>query len=233
MKPFNKTDMAARPYQYILLLHDFINKVGFDTTTGSRVVFDYMGDTTKFFSPDHFSTKHHVSDAIRWMKSGGKIFFKAGDKVYPLENVVMPDEYDNGKTSDLYHALVGIAILCKLQSPSDPVIKTDMDGMTYALDGRPVKIGKMVVGVESNIEQQTINIIQSPMFYPLLQDEIRYALGYVNRPNVFANINAIESNQLKLVICENRGITTDDVKLYARVKGAYKEVRLQQKYVAK
>lgn len=226
---FTKSLLVSRPYRYYLLLHDFMNRARFELAhSGQRVVFEYMGNSTKFFTPAQFTTYHDVHDAIVWMKSND-INFKHEKLVYALDTINMPHEYDHGSTSEFYHIFVGLAIILSLRTKKS-VRKEDLMKEVSILSKRSIMVdAKHTINLDVNVNPSTLNIVKSPMFMPLLKNEIKYAIDYVNQPNVKANIDRLigmDKYDIKVIIGQNRGITTDDIKLFENVKGNFKEIKL-------
>lgn len=202
--------------------------------TEQKMVFEYMGDARKFYTPDEFTSYHDVYSALTWMKTA-EINFKAGKLVYPLGILDMPDDYEHGSSSEFDHVLTGLAIIAKLRLGRD-VKKNDVLSEIGLLTKtkQTIQLSKSrKIEVSVRVNKSTIQILQSPLFLPLLSDEMREACKYVNSTIVNRHLTALNTNSdhqnMKLVIGENRGITTYDVKLFESVKGSFKEIKLDHR----
>lgn len=225
--------LKQRPYRYYLLLNDFINKKKFTIAhSGESMSFDYMGNQTKFYVPEQFTTYHDVYDAIIWMKSSD-IYFKNEKLVYSLININMPEDYEHGSTSEFYHIFTGLAILAKLKNKSSTVRKEDVLREIKTLSDRTIYVDKTkTIDLDVNVNPETMGIVTSPLFRPLLKDELWYACDYINKKIVADNLNQLNQSdkyKIKLVIGQNRGITTNDIKLFESVRGNFKEVKLEHR----
>ena len=226
----SRQSLLARPYRYLYLLYDFIHRKGFELGfSGVRLPFDYMGNPYKFYTPDMFTTSHDVHDALSWMKTTD-IFFKHKDDVYPLEALNTPDDYDDGHVSDIKHLFVGLAIIAKLHTQKETVSRQDVISMIeYATQRQAIVSRDKLIDIKVSLSSAAINVVNSPIFQPMLKDDIRYACDFVNSKNVSSNLDVLinsDKYKIKLVIGENRGITKNDVKLFESVKGNLKEIKL-------
>lgn len=224
--------LKQRPYRYFLLLYDFIHRNTFELAHSGEVVsFDYMGNATKFFTPTQFTTYHDVYNAITWMKAS-EFYFKHDINVYSLININMPHEYEHGSRSEFYHVFTGIGVLAKLLSGKD-IKKEDILNSLNLIGEREISVSKdKKIQMDVNINQKTLDVIKNPMFRPLLVDELRYAVKYVNSKLVSENLSKLidaDKYKSKLVIGENRGITTNDIKLFESVKGNFREIKLDHR----
>lgn len=225
--------LKTRPYRYYLLLYDFIHHRQFELThSGNKVSFEYMGDARKFYHPAEFTTYHDVYDALTWMKTA-EIFFKKEKQIYPINVLNMPEDYEHGSRSEFYHIFIGVALIYKFLNPDQTVTSKDVLKTVSRLGDRKIVVStKKVMEMDVNVSPTTLKIITSPMFSPLLKDEIRYACTFVNGKKVSGNITQLNSKDkyaIKLVIGQNRGITTNDIKLYEQVKGNFREIKLDHR----
>jgi hypothetical protein len=194
-----------------------------------------MGNQTRFFTPDQFTTYHDVYTALVWMKSAENIFFKHDKLVYTLDHITMPHEYEHGSRSEFYHILTGIAVVVSLMKNTTKLKKQDIINGLSQLANRSVKISKTkTIDLDVNVQTATLNIIRDPRFFNLLHDEIRYCIGYVNTSTVKSHIERLfqtDKYLLTLVIGQNRSITTNDIKLFESIKGNSKEIKLDHRIV--
>ena len=223
--------LKAKPYRYCLLLYDFIKRTPFEIVhSGERVIFDYMGNPTKFFTPDKFHTYHDVSDALSWMKSS-EMLFKHGTMVYSLMNIVMPKEYDHGIKNEFYHTLTGLSIVVKLLRNKKVIGVDDLLRDVSLLNKKVISIDKnRTIELDLNVSRKTIDILTSDLFNKLFREEFIYACSYVNKPVVSDNIDRLillDKYKIKVVIGDNRGITVNDLKLFESVNGNFKEIKLE------
>lgn len=231
MITFSSSLLKARPYRYYLLLHDFINRKKFTVAHSEHgVAFDYMGNATKFYTPDSFRTYHDVYEAITWMKTAS-IYFKAGDAVYTLPQIAMPDDYEHGSTSEFYHIYTGVAVLAYLMTGNHR--KEEIEKNLSLIAERKVSVDRdHTIELDVNVNPSTMGIISDPMFRPLLKTELIYAYNFIRQRIVTGNLDyfiALPKYKIKLVIGKNRGIAVDDVKLYESVNGNFKEVKLEHR----
>lgn len=224
--------LKARPYRYLLLLYDFINEHQFELAhSGEKVTFQFMGNATKFYTPAQFTSYHDVHDALSWMKTN-EIHFKHEKLVFTLPTITMPKDYEHGSTSEFYHIFTGLAVLARLKTNSKQVTPADVLKEISSLGDRSIKVGHSVIELDVNVNQATLDIVESPLFRPLLKTEVRYACDYVNKDIVSCNINYLKSldkYKIKVVIGENRSITTNDIKLFESVNGNYQEIKLDHR----
>ncbi len=224
--------LKQRPYRYYLLLNDFINRSKFEIAhSGQSVEFDYMGNSTKFYTPDSFTTYHDTYSAISWMKSS-ELYFKHDKTVYSLFNINMPDDYEHGSRSEFYHIFTGLGVIAKLRK-GDKIRKEDVLEEFNSLGERTIRFSKNhIIDIDVNVGEKTLEIVKSPLFRPLLTEELRYAVNHVNSKNVSANLEKLfetDTYKSKLVIGQNRGITTNDIKLFESVKGNFREIKLEHR----
>lgn len=225
-----RQSLLSKPYRYLYLLYDFIHRRGFELGfSGVKLPFDYMGNPYKFYTPEMFSTSHDVHDAISWMKTTD-IFFKHKDDIYPLEAINTPDDYDSGYISDIKHLLVGLSILAKLHTKKEYISNQDVLSMDRYISSRQANVSRdNVIDINISLSDSAINVVSSPIFQPLIKDDIRYACDFVNSKNVSEHLDALinsDKYKIKLVIGSNRGITKNDIKLFESVKGNLKEIKL-------
>lgn len=209
-------------------LYDFINRNGFEIgLTGTKLTFEYLGNQYKFYTPESFTSPHDIHDAISWLKTN-EVFLKDKDNVFPLEALRMPQGYNNGDTSDLRHLIVGLAIIAKLYFSKKSINQFDVINVIKFLSER-IRIGTgQEILVSINLDDKVLRIVKDAMYQPMLKDDIRYACSFVNSRNVSANLDKIMQNKyvIKLIIGENRGITTNDVKVFQSFNGNFKEIKL-------
>ena len=212
----------------MLLLNDFINKRPLEVAhTNMPVVAEYLGNQIKFYHPKEFTSYHQVYECINWMKTNA-IHLKAGTYVYPIDHIVMPEDYEHGSRSEFYHIFTGLAFLAKLRKVKKTITKEDILAEIPTLSSRTVEFGsKKLLQLDVNVNPSTLSIITNPLFRPLLKEELWYAAHFINKKIVTENmLNLLmqDSFLLKLVIGKNRGVAVNDIKLFESVNGNHREI---------
>lgn len=229
---FTLTHLKHRPYIRYYLLNDFIHRKSFTVNhSGESLVFDYLGDSTKFFTPSSFSSYHDVIEALSWLNNAN-VHLKHDKNVYQINALQFPNDYEEGYLGDIQHAITGLAILAKVRNPDKTIAKQDIIAEISNISVRNKK-NSIKLDKNKNLEltvklsDHSIEVITSPLFIPTLNEQFRKACSIVNTNQVHKNFNSL-NNKLQLYIGGNRGVTTTDVKLYESVNGNAKEIRLDK-----
>ena len=225
---FTPSSLKDRPYRYYVLLHDFIEGRAF-TVGNKQVVFEYMGDSRKFYTPTGLQNYAQVAECLVWMKSAN-IFFKAGETIYQLPEIEMPHDYEHGSRSEFYHIMVALGILTMLSGESiNRMSLWKTVGRVLPLRQISLPNGK-VLDLDVNLQQSTLNIISDHRFFPLLYVEMAYAKRFVDKKRVTRNLidvlNAPKGSRFILQIGENRNVAIHDVKLFWLKNGVKREIHL-------
>lgn len=242
MIEFTLPTLKAKRYRSILLLSDFIRHRQFELINNvNKLSFDFMGDSTKFYTPSQFTTYHDVNDALAWMKNAD-IHFKSDTFVYPLAALKFPTDYDQGYDGEISHVIMGLAVLAKIKNPTKRITSSDIVYEAMRLKAIPIQKRNITISQEKLLEleikvyESTIFVVKNPIFLGVLNTDMLKACNYVNTLNVQNNIsrlNSMTKYRIKLVIGNNRSTIRHDIKLFEHTNGVLREILLESSASAK